>query len=73
MLGLTLGDLDGGELAPDQMLGFRPFPDWAPGRTPVAGLYLGGVSAAPSPFFTGLAGDRAARALLQDWKNPPRP
>jgi phytoene dehydrogenase-like protein len=67
-LGATNGDLDGGELAPDQALDFRPFGDsaWRDGRTPLASLYLAGPSAAPSPFFLGLSGERAALAVIND-------
>ena len=65
-LGSTMGDLDGGELAPDQALAQRPFRDWSDGRTSIAGLYLGGQSSAPAPFFCGLAGERAAHAILAD-------
>jgi phytoene dehydrogenase-like protein len=67
-LGLIGGDLDGGELAPDQALGSRPFPEWPGGRTPVRGFYLAGPSAATSPFLTGQSGVRAARAVLSDIK-----
>jgi phytoene dehydrogenase-like protein len=67
-LGCNDGDLDGGELAPDQALGFRPFEgvDWQDGRTPVAGLYLGGASSAAAPFLLGASGERAALAVLTD-------
>jgi phytoene dehydrogenase-like protein len=65
-LGLTEGDLDGGELTPDQALGFRPFPDWGMPRTPVPGVYLAGPSAPSSAFFTGLSGARAAAAIIAD-------
>jgi phytoene dehydrogenase-like protein len=67
-LGCNDGDLDGGELAPDQALGFRPFEDvdWQDGRTPIAGLYLGGSSSAASPFLLGASGERAALAVLTD-------
>ncbi len=75
VLGATEGDLDGGELAPDQALGFRPFGDggwdwtqnWRDGRTPITGLYLGGPSSAPSPVLLGVAGARTAHALLADF------
>lgn len=67
-LGVTEGDLDGGEIAPDQALSFRPFPEWRDGRTPLRGLYLGGPSAAPAPFLLGASGARAARALIADHK-----
>jgi phytoene dehydrogenase-like protein len=69
-LGLTAGDLDGGELAPDQALDLRPFggSEWIDGRTPIANLYLAGPSAGPSPILLGASGERAARALLSDLK-----
>ena len=67
-LGLTEGDFDGGDLSSDQALGFRPFPDWRDGRTPLRGVYLGGPSAAPSPFLLGTAGAHAATRLLADLK-----
>jgi phytoene dehydrogenase-like protein len=60
-LGLTGGDLDGGALAPDQMLAFRPGP-----RTPVPGLYLAGPSSAAGPLGLCAAGVAAAMALLAD-------
>ena len=67
-LGSTEGDYEGGEIAPDQALGFRPFhdADWQDGRTPVPGLYFGGPSSAASPFFLGLSGERAALAATED-------
>jgi len=69
-LGATDGDLEGGELAPDQALGFRPFGDtqWQDGRTPVLGLYLGGASSACSPFLLGVSGERAAYAVIADFQ-----
>jgi phytoene dehydrogenase-like protein len=60
-LGLTGGDLDGGELAPDQMLGLRPG-----ARTTVPGLYLAGPSSAAGPLGLGVAGLTAALALMAD-------
>jgi len=76
VLGLTCGDLDGGELAPDQALSFRPFGDggpewtslWRDGRTPVEGLYLAGPSSAARPFVLGVSGECAASAILTDWE-----
>jgi phytoene dehydrogenase-like protein len=67
-LGATGGDCEGGELAPDQALEFRPFGgvEWQDGRTPIAALYLGGPSSAASPFLLGASGERAALALLAD-------
>lgn len=66
LLGVTGGDLTGGEIAPDQMLGFRPFADCAGTRTPVEGLYLAGPSSALAPFATCASGVAAARAVIAD-------
>jgi len=68
-LGWGAGDAEGGELTPDQTLGFRPFPEWQDGRTAFRGLYLGGPSSAASPFFLGGGGAHAAASLIADLKN----
>ncbi len=60
-LAATAGDLDGGALAPDQMLGLRPGP-----RTALPGFYLGGRSTQAGPLGTGAAGFAAAAALMAD-------
>lgn len=60
-LGATAGDLDGGQLAPDQMLGLRPDI-----RTALPGFYLGGASTGAGPLGTGLAGLAAATAVIAD-------
>ena len=60
-LAATGGDLDGGALAPDQMLALRPGP-----RTGLPGFYLGGRSAQAGPLGTGAAGFAAAAALMAD-------
>jgi phytoene dehydrogenase-like protein len=60
-LGLSGGDLDGGQLAPDQMLAFRPG-----ARTAIPGFYLGGTSAAAGPLGTGAAGYAAALSVMAD-------
>jgi len=60
-LGLTGGDLWGGEIAPDQMFAARMGP-----RTPIAGLYLGGPSSAAGVLGACFGGFVAARALLAD-------
>jgi phytoene dehydrogenase-like protein len=67
MLGVSGGDLSGGELAPDQMLGLRPFADCRGTRTPVEGLYLAGPSSALGPLATCAAGVAAARAVMADF------
>jgi phytoene dehydrogenase-like protein len=60
-LGASSGDLDGGQLAPDQMLAFRPA-----ARTAMPGFYLGGASTAAGPLGTGAAGYAAALSVLAD-------
>ena len=60
-LGATNGALDGGALAPDQMLSLRPEP-----RTSLPGFYLGGRSTQAGPLGTGAAGFAAAAALMAD-------
>ena len=63
-LGLTDGDLWGGEVAPDQMLDLRP---WSRGpRTPIKGVYLAGPSSTAAPLGTCAAGVIAARAIVAD-------
>jgi phytoene dehydrogenase-like protein len=65
-LGTTEGDLNGGELAPDQMFSLRGFAQCPGGRTPIDGLYLGGRSAPLGPFASCAAGIAAARSLMAD-------
>jgi phytoene dehydrogenase-like protein len=65
-LGATGGDLDGGEIAPDQMFAFRPFADRKAPYTPVEGLYLAGRSATAAPFGGCVAGAVAAEAVIVD-------
>ena len=60
-LNVTAGDLDGGAVAPDQMLSLRPGP-----RTLLPGFYLGGRSTQAGPLGTGAAGFAAAAALMAD-------
>ena len=65
-LGVTEGDLDGGEIAPDQMFDLRGFADYPGGRTPIGGLYLGGRSSPAGPLGTCAGGVAAARAVMTD-------
>ncbi|HVU21919.1 MAG TPA: NAD(P)/FAD-dependent oxidoreductase [Rhizomicrobium sp.] len=65
-LGVTEGDLDGGEIAPDQMFAQRGFPNCSGGRTPLLGLYLGGMSSPAGPLGSCAAGVMAAKAVLAD-------
>ncbi|MBL6852876.1 MAG: NAD(P)/FAD-dependent oxidoreductase, partial [Alphaproteobacteria bacterium] len=66
VLGATHGDLDGGEIAPDQMFAFRPFADRKAPYTPVEGLYLAGRSATAAPLGGCVAGAVAAEAVIAD-------
>ncbi len=69
-LGATDGDLHGGEIAGDQMLGAGPWLDLGPEqalpRTPIGGLYLAGSHLTAGAFATCAAGAAAAHALLTD-------
>lgn len=65
-IGATAGDLDGGEIAPDQISGWRGFAGHPGGRTPIRGLYLGGRSSPSGPLGTCAAGIAAARAIMAD-------
>jgi phytoene dehydrogenase-like protein len=62
-LGASEGDLDGGEIAPDQMLARRGFEGLPGGRTPVAGFYVLGRLA---PHAAAAPGVMAARAVIAD-------
>ncbi|MDE3114970.1 MAG: NAD(P)/FAD-dependent oxidoreductase [Pseudomonadota bacterium] len=65
-LGATEGDLMGGELAPDQMLGARPWLGFSAPRTPVRGLYLAGPSTPAGASSSLASGACAAGAVLAD-------
>ncbi len=67
-LGCTDGDLRGGEIASDQMLGFRPWFGSAPPRTPIDGLYLAGPSTSAGLLGTCAAGVFAGRAIVADFE-----
>ena len=65
-LGCTDGDLWGGEIASDQMLGFRPWFDCVAPRAPVGRLYLAGPSTTAGVLGTCASGIFAARVLAAD-------
>jgi len=67
-LGCTDGDLWGGEIASDQMLGFRPWLDRAAPRAPIERLYLAGPSTVIGMLGTCVSGVFAARAVVADLK-----
>lgn len=67
-LGVTEGDLWGGEIAADQMNGMRPWFDGSAPRSPLAGLYLAGPSTAAGVAASCASGLYAARAVIADLK-----
>lgn len=64
--GLPGGNWHHGDMALDQLLMFRPAPGLARYRTPLKGLYLCGVGSHPGGGVSGLPGQLAARAAMQD-------
>ena len=66
-LGLSDGDLWGGDIAPDQLFATRPWTEGpAAPRTPIRGLYLAGPSTTAGVLASCASGVAAARALLAD-------
>jgi phytoene dehydrogenase-like protein len=65
-LGATGGDVWGGEIAADQMLGDRPGHGAVAPRTPLPGLYLAGGSTAAGLGASLASGAHAARAIIAD-------
>jgi phytoene dehydrogenase-like protein len=66
--GLVGGNIMQGELAPDQMFGFRPITGYGDYRTPVAGMYLCGSGTHPGGGVMGVPGRNAASVVLRDHK-----
>jgi phytoene dehydrogenase-like protein len=66
-IGVCEGDLSGGEIAPDQMLGARPGLAVAAPRTFLRGLYVAGKSTPAGPLATGASAAVAAQAVLADF------
>jgi phytoene dehydrogenase-like protein len=65
--GLPNGNIFQGEITPDQLFSFRPTPECARYRTPIAGLYLCGSGTHPGGGVMGAPGHNATKALLHDW------
>jgi phytoene dehydrogenase-like protein len=65
-LGMTGGNIDQGDITPDQIFSLRPVPGWANYRTPVPGLYLCGSAAHPGGGVIGAPGHNAAGVVLAD-------
>jgi phytoene dehydrogenase-like protein len=66
--GLPDGHIFHGEITPDQLFSWRPIPECAHYRTPLAGLYLCGSGTHPGGGVMGAPGHNAAQALLADWR-----
>jgi phytoene dehydrogenase-like protein len=71
-IGMTGGNIDQGDLTPDQIFSLRPMPGWSNYRTPVPGLYLCGSAAHPGGGVTGAPGHNAAGVILADLHTSPR-
>lgn len=65
-LGLRRGNVMHVEMSLDAMFAFRPLPELARYRTPIAGLYLTGASTHPGGGVFGASGRSAARTMLAD-------
>ncbi len=70
-LGMTGGNIDQGDITPDQIFSLRPIPGWSNYRTPVPGLYLCGSAAHPGGGVIGAPGHNAAGVLLTDLRGAP--
>ena len=66
-LGMTGGNIDQGDITPDQLFSFRPVPGWTSYRTPLPGLYLCGCATHPGGGVLGAPGHNAAQIILADW------
>ncbi len=71
-VGMTGGNIDQGDITPDQIFSLRPMPGWSNYRTPVPGLYLCGCATHPGGGVIGAPGHNAAGVLLEDLRAAPR-
>jgi phytoene dehydrogenase-like protein len=69
-LGLSGGNIFHGELAADQLLGFRPSIGYGQYAGPIGGLYLCGGGTHPGGFMTGASGRLAAGEVLKNIAAP---
>jgi phytoene dehydrogenase-like protein len=69
-VGMTGGNIDQGDITPDQIFSLRPMPGWSNYRTPVPGLYLCGCATHPGGGVIGAPGHNAAGVVLQDLHAP---
>jgi phytoene dehydrogenase-like protein len=65
-VGLLKGNIMHIDMSLDQMFMFRPLPELAQYRTPVAGLYITGASTHPGGGVSGAPGRNSASAVLAD-------
>jgi phytoene dehydrogenase-like protein len=72
-IGMTGGNIDQGDITPDQLFSFRPIPGWTSYRTPLPGLYLCGCATHPGGGVLGAPGHNAAHVILSDWHAAPEP
>ena len=70
ILGMPGGNIDQGDITPDQIFSLRPIPGWSNYRTPVPGLYLCGSAAHPGGGVIGAPGHNAAVVVIQDLREP---
>jgi phytoene dehydrogenase-like protein len=71
-VGLLRGNIMHIDMSLDQMFMFRPLPELAMYKTPLAGLYLTGASTHPGGGVSGASGRNAATAVLRDLEARPR-
>ena len=70
--GLIGGNIFQGEMSLDQLFSFRPTPELAGYRTPVAGLYLCGSGTHPGGGVMGIPGLNASKVVVGDHKSAER-
>jgi phytoene dehydrogenase-like protein len=64
--GLLGGNIFQGEMSADQLFSFRPSPQAAAYRTPLAGLYLCSAGSHPGGGVMGIAGLNASKTIVKD-------
>jgi phytoene dehydrogenase-like protein len=66
-ISMVHGSMMLGEMTPDQLNYFRPFPGWSQYRMPVKNLYLCGGSTHPCGGITGACGYNAVNIIADDF------
>ncbi|MBK5268621.1 MAG: NAD(P)/FAD-dependent oxidoreductase [Acidimicrobiia bacterium] len=70
VVGLSEGNIFGGEFLAPQMFFFRPAPGWNQYRTPIEGYYQCGSGTHPGGCVMGAPGKLAAAQILKDQQHP---